>query len=392
MFAGAKFIWAPAGGTSTPFVAGTAGSGTGQYFIDANSNPIMVRGDSAWVLITNAGITSGSTVHSDITGYLSTRATQGYNATIVAAPNGPSTGTATSGATWDGVLPFTSPGVLNSTYWQRVDYLLTTAATYGITVFLDVVYSQAVDTSGAALYGWTDAQYTTYGAAIGARYKNTPNLIWFFGNDWNQDFATSFTDVINGIRSAGAIQMATVENNLESTCRYNLFDDSSNVWGQTNATFNFVYSYNADYTGIEFAYQEPSPITVVRGDGNYDTGTEEYQIRTLVWWALSSGSRGYVFGDNNIIGWTSTSYADLTADSFGSTVLGVIWDAFGSLTGWHKLVPDTGSALVTPAAAPICRRSPPATPTRVATTTFRRPKPPTAPWPSSTCRPIRRSP
>ena len=34
------------------------------------------------------------------------------------------------------MAPFTSPCVLNSTYWTRVDYLLTTAASYGFTGFL----------------------------------------------------------------------------------------------------------------------------------------------------------------------------------------------------------------------------------------------------------------
>src|SRR5512142_1753856 len=155
----------------------------------------MVKGDSAWALLSNAGVTSGHTPAQDITGYLTVRQSQGFNAFVVAVPGGPNSGSINAnGNTQDSIAPFTSPGVLNAAYWARVDYMLTQAAAYGFTVFMDVMFAQAVDQSPGPLLGWTDAQYTAYGTALGTRYGTTPNLVWFFGNDWNGDFATSYTD------------------------------------------------------------------------------------------------------------------------------------------------------------------------------------------------------
>ncbi len=93
-------------------------------------------------------------------------------------------------------------------------------------------------------------------------------------------------------------------------------------------------------------------MPVLLGDGWYDqTGTTTAPaaardfMRLLTWWSLSSGSRGYIYGDQSLISWNPNT--DLTTIPFATTDLGLIWNAYATLPGWHQLVPDTASTLVT---------------------------------------------
>lgn len=341
-----------------PFLTGTAGSGTGQYFVDQSGQPFLFRGDTAWGLILMAGASGGTaTWQSDIDAYMAGRAAQGFNVTYVAAPGNTqySNGaTDTAGDTWDSVAPFTGgdPGVLNSTYWARVDYMLTSAAAQGITVMLDICPTYCINTTGGPLNGKSDAQFTAMGAALGARYAATPNLLWMFGDDSNGFWDPEFTAAYNGVRSAGAAQMASAENYFESTSRFSVWDSSVYPFGTSNAQWNFVYSYNVGYAAVEYAYGEASPLVVVHSDGTYDgevnvvQNQRDYQ-RNLVWWCLTSGSRGFLYGRVAIWPWPVTALANIASNTFDNSDLKNILNAFGKLTGWNLLVPDLSSALVT---------------------------------------------
>lgn len=341
-----------------PFITGVAGSGKSQYFVDGNGQPILFRGDTAWGLVLMAGASGGTaTWQSDIDAYMAARAAQGFNATYVAAPGNTqysNAGTDTAGNTWDGVAPFTGgdPGVLNGTYWARVDYLLASAAAQGITVLLDICPTYCISTSGGPLNGKTDAQFTAMGTALGNRYASAPNLIWMFGDDSNGFWDPEFQAAYNGVQSTNASQMTSVENYFESTSRFSVFDDGVFPFGTGAANWNFVYSYNAGYPAIEYAYLEANPLVVVHGDGTYDgevnvvQNQRDYQ-RQLAWWCLTSGSRGFLYGRVAIWPWPTTGVASLHSNTFDNSDLKNILDVYSSLSGWNRLIPDTSSALVT---------------------------------------------
>ena len=353
--------------TGPAFLTSIQGSGTGQYFADQNSNPYLVRWDSVWGLITQAGSAGGSvTWETDMSSYCSARSAEGFNG-FITTPTSSSqvTGTAANGDTWDGVAPFTSPGVLNNTFWDRVDYLLATAAGYGMTVLLDAVMTYAT-VSGCCLNGWTTTQYQNYGTALAARYASTPNLVWHTGDDYQEASGATLTDAdlsafLTGLRGGGDTRLISIENAAESTSRESLNKGTTYAWGTANAQYNYCYSYNAGYDDVEIAYQEASPLLVAKMDGWYDNesgegGTSEAPelfMRKLVWWALSSGSRGYQYGNADLWYWPADAISSgLAGSSPGSLymqpgALKTILDTFASFTGWHQLVPDTSSALVT---------------------------------------------
>lgn len=357
------------------FLTGTAGSGTALYFTNQAGNPYMVRWDTVWALIANAGNSGGATTYqTDMDGYVAARSAQGFNGMLVTPTVTSDNGGASNGDTWDGVAPFTSPGVLNNTFWTRVDYLLASAQAAGMTVAINAMFTYALFNSGGCLHGWTTTQYQDYGAAVGARYASQPNLIWEVGDDYGGSWVgglnfydTQFAAFLTGLRGAGANQLISVENMSEGSSRYSSSPGTTYAWGVAHAQFNWCYSYGTSYSAVEDAYTEAAansvaPLVNVKMDGWYDnqwgpghTPTESVELfgRKWLWWVLSSGSRGAMYGNGDLFGWPSGALSSgLVSSSPGSSyvqpaALKAAWDTFASLPGWHELVPDTSSALVT---------------------------------------------
>jgi len=339
-----------------PVITGTGGTGAG-YFRDQNGNPRFLLGDEAWGLLANAGAWSGGNWQSTIGSYLAARAAQGFTSMVVSALSFAGAACVnTNGNDWDNVTPWVSGGDpstgLNNAFWARRDYLLITAAGLGITVFLNPAFNLAFDTVGTALHSLTTTQWQDYGTSLGNRYRNFANLLWLIGDDYfGGSFDSNFDALLTGLRGAGDTHAISIQNYQETTSRKDLFDGSATPWGVSNAQFNWVYSYNFAYDGIEKAHLEASPLPLARGDGSFIVAGDHADLqlqRSHAWWALSSGARGYNTGDENVWRWTSGSMASATSDVFyADGTARNIRAAFESLTGWHLLIPDTSSQLVT---------------------------------------------
>jgi hypothetical protein len=155
--------------------------------------------------------------------------------------------------------------------------------------------------------------------------------------------------MLAAIRAEGDTHLFGVQNYPETTSRKDLENDGTNDTGTDNSDFNFVYSYNVIYPGIEYAWTEASPIPVIWGDGHFDQDTiaDRKLMRDLVWWSLSSGARGTIFGSEGTWAWGSGALSNLTDEVFSNTDQPTIWDTFAALDGWWLLVPDTDDSLLT---------------------------------------------
>ena len=159
---------------------------------------------------------------------------------------------------------------------------------------------------------------------------------------------------MTGVQGAGDTHAVSIENMPESDSR-NTFDASPTVltWGTANALYNFCYSYNVTYVGIEKAFLEASPIPVIQGDGYFYQGNNAYQstfdraIRQDAWHAISSGARGIIHGSESIWQYQSTALAASSTDWYYVNNAGNIRTLMESLPNWQNLIPDTSSLLVT---------------------------------------------
>ena len=339
-----------AAGQPAPYITGISGSG--RYLTDGDGNPILVRGEASWGIVFNAGQSGGATTYAtDIDGYCSARAAQGYNAVLAACLPSTDNGAATDGQTWDGVSPWSGGtiGNLNDTYWQRVDYLAESARFYGITVFLDPAYGNfGIE---PALSGWTAGQATSYGTALGSRYKDYPNIVWCPGGDYTGGSDTQMENLVSALAAAGDTHLVMFENYDESSSRYD-GAGTSLAAGQATAGFNFIYTYNAQYKVNLQAWAEDTTYSttampLVMGENAYLGSATETILRAQEWWNLTSGGQGTLNASDAVMLWDTGSLAALTAETFMDTVRPAIWDYLTSLGGWQDLIPDLSSALVT---------------------------------------------
>ncbi len=348
-----------ASGATGRYITGIGGSGASSYFTDNTGAPRPMIGDTPWGLLVSAGRYSSGAWQSDIDTYLSHRAGQGYTAieldlmadTTITAP------TAFSGQTWDGIFPFpggSAPGNpssgLTSTYWARFDYLLNSALAKGITVFANVGITYDIGSPGC-LSGLTNTQLHDYGFSLATRYLSQPNIIWRIEDDYFGGDDSKLDQILAGIRAAGDTRPVSCQNYSESTSRKDLSNGTTLTWGNTNSTYQWVYSYNVSYFGVEEAYKETSPILVLRGDGYYYKNSGDDQlIRNHFWWSLASGSRGFNGGDDNVWQFGSgsiTATADANAGQFHTSVVKNGAALLASLPNWHKLLPDTSNTFIT---------------------------------------------
>jgi hypothetical protein len=346
--------------TLVPCIVGLAGGANG-YFVDQTGAPRMVWGDAAWALTGNVGRWSSGAWQSDYDTYFTTRANQGITA-IYTKPMSTTQclGPNDNGAQYDGLLPFQGGSLANpstgltSAYWARIDYMLNSAANRGITIFLNAIgYNSDFNGGPGPLAGKTSTEFQSYGTQLGNRYAAQPNIVWMVADDYFGGDDTVISGFLTGLRSTADTHVIAIENYPESTSRKDLSAGTALPWGGSNAQFNFCYSYDVIYLCVEAAYTVDGTVPVIAGDGYFYQGNSGFQAGfdrpfwQESWWALSSGARGKVHGDEAIWQWQSTAQAAAAANWFWVNCAANIRTAVESLPGWHLLIPDTSSLLVT---------------------------------------------
>jgi len=323
-------------------------SANGRYFLDQDGQPILVRGESPWSMFTDLS-------SSEMDTYLQNRAGKGCNLALVsmigAVANG---GPADTGATYDGVLPFTGgdPTVFNSSYWSRMDSYIAKARDLGITLMIypmdgwNTAFASVVFNPGSI----SNTQCQTYGQTLATRYLSYPNIIWAFGGDYNEDATINdrFNACLTGIRAAGDTRPASIQLLYETSESHN-----STFW-EPKVDFDFCYSYYVTYKGVSDSYNHvwsTSPTTrpSLFCEGAYENSNAPHPgtdavIRRQACWALTSGSPGDMTGQEGV--WNFLSGWESSLDTTAADQLKVIRDAFEGFA-WWALVPDDANQLVT---------------------------------------------
>jgi hypothetical protein len=356
--------------SSIPLVI-VGASADGTHFVDQTGQPRLYVGDVVWGLVANGGAWNAGDYQATYNTYLGQRAAQGYSAVEVSCFSYPGANTVwtsgnENGPDWDGTNPFTTTtnpsSGFNNTFWQRRDYFFASAGRYGITVVMNVTTPWVDGTPSPFCSGWTSTQWQDFGTGLGNRYKSVPNILWIVGDDYFGGIDSNLEAWLTALRATGDTHLVSMQNFQEATSRLNIFDNTKdpNAWDE-HAQYEWGYSYNVSYDVVEKAQtytptaadDVQGPVPPLWADGFFlasgvGGGQTDVRLeRQMIWWSLSSGACGFSTGDNDIWPWASTAAAQVTGKTFYTSVMPAIAKAFGGLTDWQKLVPDTSSVLVT---------------------------------------------
>ena len=314
-----------------------------RYLVDQKNNaPVLLVGDSPHSMFVNLNST-------DLATYLANRQGHGFNILWVEGLCTDYISNCRSDlSTFDGIKPFTSGtdetsfdvSTPNAAYWSRVDSYVNTAASYGIIILFDTWETGALMPLARAN---GNTKMHDYGAFLGNRYKNVPNIIWITGNDfqtWTDPTDNALMqNLMAGIASADPNHLQTTELNFTVS---GSLDDPLLV---PYTTLAGAYDYYCAYAESLDQYNYPSPVPVFFEEGFYEYGGTVHNLRTQAWWvALAGATAGQMYGSLNIYPFASgwKSYLDTT----GVTEFGYLRSLLTSIK-WYNLIPDQSHTIVT---------------------------------------------
>lgn len=349
------------GSTSSPFV--TSVSSNGRQFLDQTGQPLLVHGDSPWSMAIDIS-------NSDADWYFQQRQSQGFNAALFSAFGGEGTGGSDSVnfKTYDGVAPFVNGNLssYNATYWSRLDGKIQSAQQHGITVFLYVMdtfgenstfveYDQDHSPSG------TFPVTANYCSFVANRYKNSPNVVYMLGGDYDNyipglyggDMDRMIQACAGAIKTAAPSKLLSIQ--LTGFPQSNSFDYSG--W-TTRPDFSFTYTYNPSYDATLRGYNHTwaagpttRPALYMEGpyedenNKNWPQGATNLTLRKQMLWAILSGSTGDFYGRGGV--WQFDSgWQTKVSTSTGVTQLQKLHNLVAG-TAWQTLVPDQSDQFVT---------------------------------------------
>ena len=326
-------------------------SANARYLVDQNNVPFLLVGDSPHAMITNVSVV-------DATSYMADRAAHGVNSLWVELLSNSYVGGRVDGCTLDNICPFTgtiASGIYdittpNPAYLARVDQLISVAASYGIVILLD-----SLETGG-----WMDTfrqngttRANTWGTLIGDHFKNSPNIIWILGNDF-QTWNTSSTDnvlaqeVMTGIAAADRNHLQTTELNfdLSGSLDNSLLAPYTQMAGAYTyypTYFEVLQQYNSATATVP-VFLEETYYKGVTYSNQVPTSASDLMLRKAAYWTvLSGGLAGFMGG---------TQYYDFHSgwqtgiDTTSQTQLGY-WRTFVTSLAWYRLAPDQDHVVVT---------------------------------------------
>ena len=342
VFACAVLCWSSAVSASPAYPLEI--SPNGRYFVDQNGTPVLIHGDTPWSLI-------GELTREEVTEYLDDCAARKFNSLIVTSPEGVFTSDPPYNAYGD--APFTTPGDFstpNEAYFQHADWVIQEAAARGIQILLAPAYLgwPGEGWLNAVRYNNTEQEMRNYGAWVGNRYKNRPNLMFHWGNDVRPEDLVSVRNKIRamaeGLRSVDPVHLMT----YHSTSEQSTFD----VWNVTQESwldFNNIYTYQPVWQSAQgnYAFSPTTPFILFESKYENEYGTTGKQQRVQAYHALLSGAAGHFYGNSPIwhFGVLGGDWRAALQDP-GRLDMMHVRDLFES-RAWYRLVPDFANTALT---------------------------------------------
>jgi hypothetical protein len=276
---------------------------TGRYLVNqVTGKPTFITGDAPQTMFVQVS-------SADVETYLQDRASRKFNALWVLPVD--KTDQAHAPKNFYGQTPFDGADFTNedAAYWAHVDHVLERIEAYGMVAVMDPGFVGMNRSSGYidSYLSSSDAVIKAYGAWLGKRYKDHPNIIWSLGGDAVPSVSGLYPKlnaIANGILSADPNHLRTLE-----ACRMCAPANQSTMdaWTQSvRMDLNWVYAFYATMqTSCASNYARRGALPAFAGEDWYEGehGMTALKVREESYWEVLSGcTLGRLFGNNAI--WT----------------------------------------------------------------------------------------
>ena len=313
-------------------------SQNGRYLVDQKNTPVLLVGDSPHTIFANLSLQQADA-------YFRNRASFGINIVWAELLCDPYVNGRPDASTYDGIPPFLKKddfSTPNPAYFARVDAMIRLAARYNITVLLDTMETGGLIETVVA--NGTKKSYD-YGAYLGKRYKDFPNIVWITGNDF-QDWRTR-PDQNAGIAAIMKGVADTDKNHLQTDqLDYNISASLDDPLLVPYLGLSGVYTYYPTYAETLLEYNRAKNLPIFMLEANYEFESNngaafDYgnpaTLRRQEYWTMLSGAAGQMYG--NYYTWTFAKGWEQHLSTPGARQLQGM-KAFFSSYPWWKLVPD----------------------------------------------------
>ncbi len=307
-------------------------STNGRFLTDQSGVPFLVNGDTAWTLVNELS-------RAQVSQYFQNCQANGINA-VMWEMTQPYTGYSPDAPNnAEGNPPFNTPNDFstpNAAYWDYIDFVIDEAATYGIVLFSFPSYVGQGD-------GWYNVMPTNdmaaYGAWIGNRYKDKPNIVWSGGGDQpvSGGLATAHNAMMNAIKAADPNHIMTAHSNRTQSA----LDDYNEPWLDLNSTYSQLSSTLSE-SETDWNRIGTAPTFFLEGD--YQPDISDQQARFQAYAHIIGGGSGHFYGHHTI--WDFNSGWESALNTPGRTSLLHLSNLFASRP-YHDIVPDYAHTLVT---------------------------------------------
>ena len=273
-----------------------------RWVVDNSGEPFNVNGDTAWSIMVQLD-------QSEVTTYLADRAAKEVNLILINLIEHKFSDQVPAWKNATGDLPFSESLIFGTPdftepqeeYWRNVDWVLREAYRFGITVLAlpaylgydhgDEGWASIMESSGVNAM-------TDYGAFIGERYRDYPNIIWAMGGDAPPAPAASPLDLTAEINSLANAIKSIDSNHLmtaHSAPGRSSMDDYNQPWLDLNATYTQAYIVPAMRTSYEML--PPIPTFLFESTYGNEHGNTDQSLRIQMWQAVLGGGFGHIYGN-----------------------------------------------------------------------------------------------
>ena len=314
-----------------------------RYLMHENGTPFFWQGETGWLLPERLD-------RAEAEWYLQRCREEGYNVVQVQViDNVPAVNIYGQLSNTDGwnFAAIDRKGVYG--YWDHLDYIIRLAEQNGIYIGMVAIWGGLVKDGKLSV-----EEAKKYGAFLGNRYKNRPNIIWFMGGDIQGDIKPEVWNALaTSIKAADPNHLMTYHPRGRYTSArwwskaawldFHTFQSGHRKYGQRMGNKDYPIPDDTEednwmYVDSTWAYNPMKPVLDAEPSyedipmGLHDKNEPRWKacdVRRYAYWSVFAGSCGHTYGHNAIMQMLKPGYPTSYGDA-------------GDVKTWYQALNDPG--------------------------------------------------